>query len=231
VTRPSAHDLACETIGASVVHALHEVGIAVVYEDELAELRAALVRVNREADYRIEAGLRVLAESERNDARARVSELEDHIRLQCAEADIYSSYGRNTEAGQIADEIRSRRGEDWRATVEDSTPPAAEGAQDPKDQAGLRNAGFLPPDTQPVAAEVTCQWVDDRTADELMPGESFEPPCTEPATHTTCDPIGGVVCARHRCRCSRPLCARCGKPHRTGSPSTIACISKLPDGR
>lgn len=44
---------------------------------------------------------------------ARVSELEDTIRLRSVEADISFSYGRNAEAGRIEAEIRSRRGDDW----------------------------------------------------------------------------------------------------------------------
>lgn len=53
------------------------------------------------------------AERERDAAKARVAELEDSIRLRRADDDIARSYGRNTEAGQIAEAIRARRGEDW----------------------------------------------------------------------------------------------------------------------
>lgn len=29
--------------------------------------------------------------------------------------------------------------------------------------------------------------------------------CEAPAHYTTCDPIGGVTCERHKCRCAKPL--------------------------
>lgn len=58
------------------------------------------------------------------------------------------------------------------------------------------------PETESVRA---CVWSNlyDVLDDPTVPHEV----CVEPATHTTCDPIGGVVCARHRCRCSKPLAA------------------------
>lgn len=48
-----------------------------------------------------------------DEERARIAALEDTIRLWTVNADIEGSYGRNVEAGRIADEIRSRRGKDW----------------------------------------------------------------------------------------------------------------------
>lgn len=29
--------------------------------------------------------------------------------------------------------------------------------------------------------------------------------CGAPALYTTCDPVGGVTCRRHKCRCAKPL--------------------------
>jgi CHASE3 domain sensor protein len=46
--------------------------------------------------------------------QARIKELEDTIKLQRAEERIAMSYGRNTEAVQIAEEITKRRGQEWR---------------------------------------------------------------------------------------------------------------------
>ncbi len=46
--------------------------------------------------------------------RELVSELEDTIALDKADAYIAHSYGRDAEAVRVAQEIRSRRGEDWR---------------------------------------------------------------------------------------------------------------------
>ncbi len=44
---------------------------------------------------------------------SRVSELEDSYRLAIYDNDVFTSYGRNTEASRLAAEIRARRGEDW----------------------------------------------------------------------------------------------------------------------
>lgn len=33
------------------------------------------------------------------------------------------------------------------------------------------------------------------------------PRCANTAKYTTCDPVGGVVCEDHKCRCSKPLLA------------------------
>lgn len=46
-----------------------------------------------------------------------------------------------------------------------------------------------------MADERKCEW----TLDEP---DGFRY-CPRVATHTTCDPIGGVVCEEHQCRCSR----------------------------
>lgn len=51
---------------------------------------------------------------------------------------------------------------------------------------------------------IRCRW--DNLDDQIdlgMPAAS----CPNTPTHTTCDPIGGVVCAIHKCRCSKPLAA------------------------
>lgn len=49
---------------------------------------------------------------------ARVAELEDHIRLEKANAHIQSSCGRDTEAVAVEAEIVARRGGGWYAVVE-----------------------------------------------------------------------------------------------------------------
>ena len=48
---------------------------------------------------------------------ARVKELEDTIVLDRCEAAIASSFGRNTYACTVAEEIRARRGEEWNGAV------------------------------------------------------------------------------------------------------------------
>lgn len=68
---------------------------------------------------------------------------------------------------------------------------------------GLRRAepvasAWPVPDTKPRQ----CQWFDEddyRDPNDLA--------CENVATHTTCDPAGAVVCAEHKCRCSKPLAA------------------------
>lgn len=50
---------------------------------------------------------------ELDEALARISELEDTIDLTEAEDLIASSYGRNTDACAVADEIHARRGANW----------------------------------------------------------------------------------------------------------------------
>jgi hypothetical protein len=67
------------------------------------------------AQGRMEARDEALVEMTR--LRERVRELEDSIRLDDAERDVAMSYGRNKEAEAIAQEIRSRRGEEWPGVV------------------------------------------------------------------------------------------------------------------
>ncbi len=47
-----------------------------------------------------------------------------------------------------------------------------------------------------------CEWTN--LYDQIDEGAQPEK-CLEHATHTTCDPINGVVCEKHKCRCSKPL--------------------------
>ena len=76
-----------------------------------AEERIRLASMVGHSDQTAHDTLEVVAENER--LKARVSELEDHIRLREADDDIARSYGRNTDAVRIAKEIRDRRGEEW----------------------------------------------------------------------------------------------------------------------
>jgi hypothetical protein len=74
--------------------------------------------------------------------------------------------------------------------------------------------------TSPV--ESICQWGDDCFD---MNAET----CSNTATHTTCDPVGAVVCAEHKCRCSKPLgtkvtCDRCKTLYVPGERH--GCIAK-----
>lgn len=59
-----------------------------------------------------------------------------------------------------------------------------------------------------------CQWTNEAENAEL-PAD-----CGHEATHTTCDPIGGVVCEAHRCRCSKPLAKQEGwRANYVGAPA------------
>lgn len=51
--------------------------------------------------------------------------------------------------------------------------------------------------------ERKCEWsIEDEIADHI----EFRYCATgKPATFTTCEPIGGVVCEDHKCRCSKPI--------------------------
>lgn len=49
---------------------------------------------------------------------------------------------------------------------------------------------------------LTCEWTN--FDDQIDEGAEPEK-CLEKATHSTCDPINGVVCDKHKCRCSKPL--------------------------
>jgi hypothetical protein len=53
--------------------------------------------------------------------QARVKELEDHIIINECDDAIARSFGRNTYACTVADEIRSRRGQEWRGAQVDGT--------------------------------------------------------------------------------------------------------------
>jgi len=74
--------------------------------------------------------------------------------------------------------------------------------------------------TSPV--ESVCQWGDDCFD---MDADT----CSNTATHTTCDPVGAVVCAEHKCRCSKPLgtkvtCDRCKTMYKPGERH--GCVAK-----
>lgn len=65
-----------------------------------------------------------------------------------------------------------------------------------------------------------CQWYAD--LEGMDPGPVKFVHCTtgKPVAFTTCDPIGGVVCEDHKCRCSKPLpppvtCPICGSANFT----------------
>ncbi len=47
-----------------------------------------------------------------------------------------------------------------------------------------------------LSGRMNCCWWDENDDD---------PPCEDEGTFTTCDPVGGVVCAKHKCRCSQPI--------------------------
>jgi hypothetical protein len=59
--------------------------------------------------------------------------------------------------------------------------------------------------------------------------------CFNVATHTTCDPIGGIVCETHRCRCSRPLRPKTDEMEQTKAarrPGSVwRVLSNGPTGR
>lgn len=73
--------------------------------------------------------------------------------------------------------------------------------------------------------ETVCQWT---ALPYIEPGEKVAhlhgpSHCDNVATHTTCDPIEGKVCADHRCRCSKPLAERPNRYSRKNRP-TIVCL-------
>ena len=63
---------------------------------------------------------------------------------------------------------------------------------------------LLFPDPLPA---ITCEWTNwQAQMDSASDGYSVAPEsCAELATLTTCDPTLAVVCAAHKCRCSRPI--------------------------
>lgn len=62
-----------------------------------------------------------------------------------------------------------------------------------------------------------CEWTEDEPGETIVEGVIHD--CEADATHTTCDPRGGVVCEKHRCRCSRPIGE---KPEQVVLPNWIA---------
>ena len=56
---------------------------------------------------------------------------------------------------------------------------------------------------------LTCQWTN---LDAQLDDHAAPLSCAEEASMTTCDPISGVVCLKHKCRCSQPLDRETGKP-------------------
>lgn len=62
--------------------------------------------------------------------------------------------------------------------------------------------------TSPI--ESVCQWQSEEYGvDASLPPVIGRKICSNTATHTTCDPVGAVVCATHKCRCSKPLKVTC----------------------
>lgn len=57
---------------------------------------------------------------------------------------------------------------------------------------------------EPPKHSATCQWFEETELEDGTPYLGSY--CGAPATHTACTPIaGGVVCEKHKCRCSKKL--------------------------